>query len=271
MKVPVTIPAVFPEGSGIRGCTTTRAGGVSEGEYRSLNLAAHVGDFPDRVKENRRRLRVLPEFCDEPAWLEQVHGKRVAIVAPGRGPDPQVADAAVCRAPGAVLAVLTADCLPVLLADPRRRVIAIAHAGWRGLAGGVLEETLNEMQSAPDTVHAWLGPAIGPKHFEVGEDVFGAFTAQHAKDARFFASTAPDKWLADLPGLATARLARLGVTRVVNSGLCTYSDPARFYSFRRDGECGRTASLLWLDPSKSKSPGYAGRRQAARMSGPRPG
>ncbi len=248
MSSPGFIPAAFPGGCGIRGLTTTRAGGASQGPYKSLNLATHVGDDPSAVADNRRRLAHALGLASAPAWLEQVHGTRVVELVPGEAHDPCAADAAVCRVPGVVLAVLTADCLPVLLADPAAGVIGIAHAGWRGLAAGVLENTVVQMGSRPAELHAWIGPAIGSRHFEVGADVYDVFTGQHQADGDLFVPATRGKWLANLPGLARARLRRLGLVNVIDSGHCTYSSAERFFSYRRDGECGRMASLLWLEP-----------------------
>jgi len=242
----------WPVSPRVSALVTTRHGGVSAGRYASLNLgAASVGrpggDTPDAVRENRRRLRaVLPA---DPVWLAQVHG---SVVHRADGADaqacaaPPVADAAVTRTPGVVLAVLTADCLPVLLADRDGSAIAVAHAGWRGLAAGVVENALRALDVPPSRVAAWLGPAIGPGAFEVGADVRDAFVGACADDAGAFAAKGNGKWLADLYALARARLARAGVPAVSGGGACTYRDAARFFSYRRDGATGRMAALAWL-------------------------
>ncbi|MEO1766206.1 peptidoglycan editing factor PgeF [Thiobacter aerophilum] len=242
----MTLAAILPDWPTpphVRALVTTRAGGVSVGPYASLNLAAHVGDDPAAVAENRARLRrLLPA---EPLWLEQVHGTavwRMEAGAPGR------ADASVSRTAGQVCAVLTADCLPVLFADRAGTVVAAAHAGWRGLCAGVLERTVAAMQTDPGQIMSWLGPAIGPEAFQVGEEVRLAFLAVDAAAAEAFRADGPGRWRADLYALARMRLARAGVQAVFGGGLCTFSDPTRFFSYRRDGATGRMASLIWLDP-----------------------
>ncbi len=221
---------------------TTRAGGVSQGAYASLNLATHVGDDAAAVIENRSRLREsLPA---EPAWLNQVHGCG-AVRAEEAGHDTQ-GDAGYTRRVGTVCAVMTADCLPVLLCDDAGRVVAAAHAGWRGLAGGVIEAAVRAMDVAPARILAWLGPAIGPQAFEVGGEVRAAFMALAAESAMAFTASPNGKWLADLYALARQRLAAQGVTRVFGGGECTYRDTQRWFSYRRDGETGRMATLIWL-------------------------
>lgn len=234
----------WPAPPAVRALVTTRAGGVSAGPYASMNPADHVGDAPEAVAENRRRLRRL--LPDEPCWLRQVHGVAVAD-AGAVCPAPPEADAAVCRAPNRVCVVLTADCLPVFLCDAAGSVVGVAHAGWRGLHAGVIEATVARMAVPGARLLAYLGPAIGPKAFEVGAEVRAAFLAlDPAAAAAFVAAAAPGKWLCDLYLLARQRLARLGVGQVFGGGDCTYSDSARFFSYRRDGATGRMASLIWL-------------------------
>ena len=228
----------------VRATMTTRAGGVSTGTYASFNLATHVGDDPAAVAENRRRLRDALGLPAEPAWLEQVHGTGVAVL-PAAAQAP--ADAAVTFTRGVVCAVLVADCLPVFLAGHAGDRVGIAHAGWRGLAAGVLEATIAAFACPPGELVAWLGPSIGPRAFEVGAEVRDAFTAQDAGAAAAFHPGRAGRWLADLPGLARRRLAAAGVTAVSGGDLCTHGDAARFYSFRRDGATGRLAALAWLD------------------------
>lgn len=235
----------WPAPSQVRALSTTRHGGVSQPPWDSLNLGMHVGDDPARVAQNRARLReALPA---EPLWLEQVHGTGVwqAGVAPRR------ADAAVSRTPGEVCAIMTADCLPVLFADHAGTVVAVAHAGWRGLCAGVLERTVEAMGAAPGDVLAWLGPAIGPAHFEVGPEVREAFMASDAVAADAFRPGNGDRWLADIFLLAQQRLHAAGLpgSNVFGGGLCTVTDRGRFFSYRRDGVTGRMASLIWLDYS----------------------
>ena len=228
----------------VRALVTTRAGGVSLPPYASFNLGDHVGDDPSAVARNRARLRAsLPA---EPTWLAQVHGIVVADANEASGvPE---ADAVVARGSGAVCAVLTADCLPVLFCDDAGSVVAAAHAGWRGLAAGVLEATVARMAVAPSLIRAWLGPAIGQGAFEVGDEVRQAFVeGDPGAAAAFVSGTVPGKWMADLFLLARRRLSRVGVHRVEGGGVCTYADAARFYSYRRDGRTGRFASLIWIE------------------------
>ncbi|WP_316153496.1 peptidoglycan editing factor PgeF [Cupriavidus sp. BIC8F] len=252
----------WPAPARVRALSTTRQGGVSKGPYGlaggapgGLNLGTHVGDDPADVARNRARLAAcLPSM---PQWLEQVHGCAVATVdhvaAPG-APVPQ-ADASLAAAPGHVCAVMTADCLPVLLCDAQGTVVGAAHAGWRGLCSGVIEATLSRMQAAAGAGAprwlAWLGPAIGPDAFEVGAEVRDAFLAQARADeqaavAAAFRAGAPGKYLADIYALARMRLARAGCTEVYGGDACTVAEAGRFYSYRRDGVTGRMASLVWL-------------------------
>lgn len=231
----------WPVPAHVKSLMTTRAGGVSVGPFASLNLATHVRDDPLAVTENRRRLReTLPA---EPIWLNQVHGTQViqADIASGV-PN---ADASFTRKTHAVCAVLTADCLPVLFCARDGSVVAAAHAGWRGLAAGVLEATLDAMRVPPDEVIAWLGAAIGPDAFEVGAEVRDTFIASHPSAGTAF-KPHQQKWLADIYTLSRIRLNACGVRAVYGGGLCTYTDAARFYSYRRDGVTGRMATLIWL-------------------------
>ena len=222
---------------------TTRQGGGSAAPFDGLNLATHVGDDPAAVAQNRSLLRQhLPA---EPLWLNQVHGVTVAEAGLDRaGCD---GDAAVSFADSEVCAVMTADCLPVLFCDRAGTVVAAAQAGWRGLAAGVLEVTVARMGVAPEGILAWLGAAIGPSSFEVGDEVRATFVDQHPEAAAAFVAQG-DRWLADIYALARIRLAAVGVTAVYGGGLCTFTDTARFYSYRREGQTGRMASLIWLKP-----------------------
>ncbi len=233
----------WPAPARVRALITTRAGGVSRGAFESLNLGDRVGDDPVAVAENRAR--VAAHVPRPPLWLRQVHGTRVAHAATDR-PGCE-ADAAIAREPGEVLVVMTADCLPVLLADDGGTAVAIAHAGWRGLAAGVIERSVAALRVQPEHLVAYLGPAIGPSAFEVGNEVREAFVAADAAAAAAFAPGVPGKWLADLYALGRLRLARLGITRVFGGQFCTYSEPERFFSYRRDGITGRMASLIWLE------------------------
>jgi polyphenol oxidase len=228
----------------VRVHSTTRAGGVSSGPYASLNLAMHVGDEPAAVMENRRRVREAFALPAEPCWLEQVHGREVLV---HDGSDaPRRADAAVAFEPGRVCAVMTADCLPVVLTDRRGSRIAVAHAGWRGLAGGVLEATVAALHCEPRELVAWLGPCIGPAAFEVGDEVREAFVDRAAANAAAFRPTPRGRWWADLPMLAELALRAAGVADVDVCGDSTYDDARRYYSYRRDGRTGRMATLAWL-------------------------
>lgn len=231
----------------VKAVSTTRYGGVSEGPYASLNLAAHVGDDPHAVRENRRRLRELGGLPAEPVWLNQVHGTTVFTVGTESAASFD-ADAAVAFGPGGVCAVMTADCLPLLLCDRAATVVAAAHAGWRGLAAGVIETTVAAMGRPGERLMAWLGPALGPEHFEVGPEVRERFCAATPDAAAAFRRGAADRWFADLGLLARQRLNALGIRSVTGGGYCTAADPERFFSYRRDGVTGRIASLIWLEP-----------------------
>lgn len=230
----------------VRACTTTRSGGMSDYPFDSLNLADHVGDDPIRVAANRRRLEELLGLPAPPAWLQQVHGVEVAHLTTSRLDSPPRADAAITRERGVACAVLTADCLPVLLCDQQGTQVAAVHAGWRGLAEGVLEATVQAMAVSGDRLLAWLGPAIGAHAFEVGEEVRAAFYSRDPWCGDAFRPARDGHWGADLYALARRRLHTLGITAVYGGGWCTYSDARRFYSYRRDGETGRMASLIWL-------------------------
>jgi len=233
----------WPAPPGVRALVTTRAGGVSQAPWESFNLADHVGDDPAAVAENRRLLRAhLPA---EPAWLRQVHGTQ--CIDAGRSARNAEADASFTRAPGVVCAVLTADCLPVLLCDERGSVVAAAHAGWRGLANGVIEATVAALGVPGERLMAWLGPTIGPMNFEVGSEVREAFLAHDAAASTAFMPGAAGKWLCNIYLLARQRLARLGVRRITSTDFCTMRDAERFYSYRRDGVSGRQACLIWID------------------------
>jgi polyphenol oxidase len=240
MKPEVIIPD-WPAPANVRAFVTTRAGGVSSGPYASLNLGDQVGDDPAAVAENRRRLRAhLPAA---PRWLRQVHGTRCIDAAPAR--TNEEADGAFARQPGIVCAVLSADCLPVLLCDTAGTVVAAAHAGWRGLAAGVIETTVRSMNVPAAQLMAWLGPAIGPENFAVGADVRAAFIAHDPQAGSAFTRQANGQWHGDLYRLARQRLAALDVRRIAGGDFCTVRDAPRFFSYRRDGVTGRMASLIW--------------------------
>ncbi|MCX7079701.1 MAG: peptidoglycan editing factor PgeF [Pseudomonas sp.] len=232
----------WPAPAGVKACVTTRAGGVSLAPFDSLNLGDHVEDSPEAVAENRRRL--TDHFSIQPAWLQQVHGIAVAHADPGLI---ATADASWSATPGIACAVMTADCLPALFCDRAGTRVAAAHAGWRGLAAGVLEATLDSLAVPPSEVLVWLGPAIGPQAFEVGPEVREAFV-QHLPQAAlaFVPSLNVGRFMADIYSLARLRLAECGVTAVYGGGFCTVTDP-RFYSYRRSPRTGRFASLIWLE------------------------
>ncbi|MEQ6886218.1 peptidoglycan editing factor PgeF [Salicola sp. Rm-C-2C1-2] len=237
----------WPAPPGVHALVTTRRGGVSEGPWQSFNLGVHVHDAPAAVRANRAKLaRISGLAQDAFHWLEQVHGNRVVRV-PAMEATP-VADAAWTDQPGQACAVMTADCLPVLFCDDQASRVAVAHAGWRGLAAGVLEAALGVFPE-PARVLAYLGPAIGPAAFEVGDEVRTTFTADDPEAAFHFqpASSLGETWYADLYGLARQRLETAGVTRIFGGCACTFSDEADFFSYRRDGTTGRMASLIWLD------------------------
>ena len=213
--------------------------------YDGFNLAGHVGDDPVRVAGNRRQLATVLGLPAEPAWLEQVHG--IHAVAAETVAAPVAADAAWTREPGRPCVVMTADCLPVLLCDRAGTVVAAVHAGWRGLAGGVIAATVARLDVPPVDLLAWLGPAIGPDAFEVGEDVRAAFLALDAGSTACFRPSPARRWLADLYELARRQLRGLGVSAVYGGEFCTFSESARFFSYRRENHTGRMASLIWLD------------------------
>lgn len=225
---------------------STRAGGASVGPYASLNLGEHVGDDPARVIENRRRLFQAAALPAEPRWLNQVHG--TVVVDAAQTTNGAEADASFTTQGNTVCAIMTADCLPVLFCDDAGAVVAAAHAGWRGLVSGVLENTVRALPVAPSSLMAWLGPAIGPNAFEVGAEVRDAFVQREASAAVAFRGAADGKFFADLFALARRRLAAAGVSRIYGGGVCTHSDPLRFFSHRRDSRCGRMATLVWLAP-----------------------
>jgi polyphenol oxidase len=209
-----------------------------------MNLGLRTGDDDAAVRANRRRLReMVPQ---EPAWVRQVHGSQVILA--DDAPADIEADGSVARRAGTVCAVLVADCMPVLMCTRTGTCIGIAHAGWRGLSSGVLENTLHAMNAPPQDIIAWLGPAIGPDAFEVGADVRDAFVATDPDAAAAFRPGPKGKWFADLFTLARRRLTQCGVADIYGGGLCTFRDPERFYSYRRDKVTGRMAALIWMEP-----------------------
>ena len=231
----------------VRAAFTLRGGGVSVPPFDSLNVGAHVGDEAAAVAENRRRVRERLALPAEPAWIEQVHGTRVVDLDQAGDATRPPADAVLTRTRGRVCAVQVADCMPVLLAARDASAVAVAHAGWRGLAAGVLEQTVASLGLAAGGLIAWLGPAISARHFEVGSEVRAAFLATDPGADEAFVANARGRWQCDLAALVRRRLARLGVAEISGGGWCTFADPARFFSFRRDGRCGRMAALVWLE------------------------
>ena len=234
----------WPAPTRVRALTTTRVGGVSEGPYTSLNLGLHVGDDAGAVNENRARLQAAAQLPSAPAWLAQVHGTRIVDAA--EVTDGTEADGSVAFAPGAVCAILTADCLPVFLCDKAGTAVGVVHAGWRGLAAGAIEAGIAKLARAPADVVAWLGPAIGPNAFEVGPEVRAAFVKKDTLMDGSFTPVGGDRYLADIYALARRTLARTGVPYIGGGEYCTVTAPEHFFSYRRDGACGRMASLIWL-------------------------
>lgn len=251
------LEADWPAPAGVRAFTTTRGGGVSAGDFSGFNLGDHVGDDAAAVAANRARLQGLLPPGSAIQWLQQCHGSDVVAAAATECAAPS-ADACWTGRERLACAVLTADCLPVLFCDRGATVVAAAHAGWRGLLAGVLEHTVDVLPVAPGELLAWLGPAIGPAHFEVGEEVLLAFCSRAATsrdqiEACFRPSGRRGHYLADLYGLARLRLRQAGVGGVFGGGYCTFADPARFYSYRRDGRTGRMASLIQLNKAATSS------------------
>lgn len=244
--------ARWPVPANVRAFTTLRHGaGVSQPPFDEFNLGnrhAAEGDDPLAVDRNRVELVERFELPSTPHWLRQVHGTEVLRFDSGgvaRGGE-SIADASVTSIPGVVLAILTADCLPVAFAVEDGSEVAVAHAGWRGLAAGVLENTVAAMHAPASRLVAWMGPSAGPQAYEIGEEVFDAFVSHEERAAAAFVATRPGHWRADLYGLARQRLANLGITRVHGGDACTISDPQRFYSHRRDARTGRMATVVWM-------------------------
>ena len=238
---------------GVHALTTLRGpAGVSSAPFDRFNLGLRCGDQAEAVLANRDALIDLAGLPGAPHWLRQVHGTQVwqAEAASCEGAEPE-ADAAITFSPGTVLAVLTADCLPVVFAAIDGCEVAVAHAGWRGLAAGVLEGTVAAMRTPPSRLIAWLGPAAGPDAYEVGAEVRDAFVGRAEADSAAFRATRPGHWRCDLYALARRRLRSIGLDKLRGGGLCTISDADRFFSHRRDGASGRMATLAWLDPASS--------------------
>jgi len=237
----------WPAPEGVRAYSTTRTGGISLPPFDSLNLALHVGDDPAHVMENRAKLKRALKYPGEPAWLEQVHGNHVVDASDCHSP--VMADASLTGETGKVSVVMTADCLPVLFCTQKGSYVAAAHAGWRGLADGILEVSVERVSGAAgcdrNEILAWMGPAIGPGAFEVGDEVREVFV--HANDVESaFIATRPGHWNMDIYAVARRRLQDVGVTNIFGGQYCTVSESGRFFSYRRDGQCGRMATMIWL-------------------------
>ena len=253
---PALLPAAWPVPKSIHGFTTLRHGaGVSKPPFDSFNMGLRSGDDEAVVLRNRAQLVDIARLPSEPHWLRQVHGTGVVRFDDDVFSDEPEADAAVTSTPGVVLAILTADCLPVLFAAKAGGEVGAAHAGWRGLATGVLEATVAQMRTPADQLVAWLGPAAGPQKYEIGVEVYDAFVAQDWSAARAFTSTRPNHWNVDLYALARRRLEKVGLRApdIHGGALCTIADPQSFYSHRRStyiesGRTGRMASLIWMAP-----------------------
>ncbi len=246
VEFPKYIAAPWPAATRVRAVTTVRTGGVSAPPFDTFNLGDHVNDDPVAVRANRVRLRADLALPAEPLWFTQVHGTRV-VAAAGTAAGTE-ADGSFTDRAGVVCAVLTADCLPVFLCDRAATRVAVVHAGWRGLVAGVVEQGLAAMEMpGGDQVLAWLGPAIGPQAFEVGDEVRQAFVSRQPEAAMAFRKNTNGRYYADIYTLARLRLAAAGVTQVYGGEYCTYTESQRFFSYRRDGQTGRMAALIWLD------------------------
>lgn len=250
-RVPGTGPLIeadWPRHPRVRALSTTRIGGHSSPPWNAFNLGLHVGDAPDRVARNRQDLMRLAGLPGEPQWLQQVHGTEV-LRAPA--PGTPTADASWTDQPSVVCAIMSADCLPVLLADDQGSCVCAIHAGWRGMAAGVIEAAVGQLPVAPSALSAWLGPAISQRHFEVGAEVRDAFVGLSASlDPAFKPAARADHFLCNLYLAATLLLSELGINRVYGGDRCTFDEASQFFSHRRDGQCGRMANLIWLtDPS----------------------
>lgn len=238
----------WPAAENIKAFTTTRLSGYSQGAYEGLNLANHVKDSVSDVEKNRQLLVEQLALPAEPVWLEQVHG--VNVVDSVNLTQPLVADASCCDQPGIVCAVLTADCLPVLICNRQGTKVAAAHAGWRGLQAGIIEATIKAMQEPPENLLVWLGPAIGPQAFEVGEEVRQVFLHDMPETGTAFTASRQGHYLADIYQIAKIRLNKMNIHSVSGGEFCTYTDKQHFYSYRRDGNTGRMATLIWMENLK---------------------
>ena len=241
----------WPAPPRVRALSTWRGGGVSTGKYESLNLGTHVDDEGTAVAENRRRLAEAARLPAEPCWLRQMHGTEVAdldsAVPAAMSVPLSSRDASYTRTPGRICAILTADCLPLLIVDVDGSVIGAVHAGWRGLCAGVLAATVRAMGTDPAALIAWIGPCIGPAAYEVGPEVRDALVAAMPAAAPAFRINARSRFMADLPLIARLQLQALGLRAIYGGTVCTYADKSRYFSHRRDGQSGRQATLIWLE------------------------
>ncbi|MCG8434376.1 MAG: peptidoglycan editing factor PgeF [Gammaproteobacteria bacterium] len=235
----------WPAPVNVRAVVTTRMGGVSEPPFDTFNPVNDVGDTAQAARENRRRLQEYLALDNEPRWLKQVHGRQV--VRADKIASGEQADAAWTQQQGLPCVVTTADCLPVFMCDKAGTFVAAIHAGWRGLAQGVVKQCLETVPAVAQDIMTWLGPAIGPQAYEVGEDVYRAFISMDAKFEQAFNVLSTGKWLCDLYAVARLQLSAAGVEEIYGGGFCTHSDKQRFFSFRRDKRCGRMANLIWLE------------------------
>ena len=246
MKIPESSEFIYPDWpapKNVQSISTTRLGGISQGVYAANNLALHVGDDSEKVESNRQRLKTLCALPAEPAWLTQIHSNIVVNSEDALCE----ADASYSDQKNQVCVVMAADCLPILLCDKNGQQIAAVHAGWRGLLNDVIENSVARFRGSTNDIMVWLGPAIGKEVFEVGNEVYDAFVNRHEAATDFFQSRENNKYLADMVGLAKFRLELAGVSAIYGGQYCTFSDEERFFSYRRDGVCGRMASLIWLD------------------------
>lgn len=241
----IWIPADWPAPDHVYAGTTTRRGGVSTGNYSSFNLGDHVGDKQEHVEENRKRLQKYLELPDSPVWLEQVHGNRVQL-NPQSGEKKYRADGVYCNKTGIVCCIMTADCLPILVCDSAGKEIAAIHAGWRGLSKNIIANTVSRFQVDHDSLMAWFGPAICQDCYEVGSNVLAGFTPDVCENEFLFKPGNPGHWFADLKAIARYQFEKLGITRFFGGDYCSACNGQNFFSYRRDGNTGRNASMIWM-------------------------
>ncbi|WP_041366710.1 peptidoglycan editing factor PgeF [Methylophaga frappieri] len=246
MKANTWLTPDWPIPTTVRALTTTRQGGISQAPFDSLNLGDHVGDLPQHVQHNRHSLQINADLPNTPMWLQQTHSCTVIESRDWRSGIE--ADAIITSQTNQVCAILTADCLPILLSHRHGKQVAAIHAGWRGLANGIVEQTLTQLNHPASDFYAWLGPAIGPAAFEVGDEVRNIFIAHNATAKAAFKANRPGHHLADIYQLARYRLRAAGVSHIYGGQACTLGSPEQFFSYRRDGVTGRMASLIWITP-----------------------